>query len=76
MPIDGVETKIAASWVVSGHFLVQELQVERRVQSSREQEWEKQRLLQQEKIDLEEKVAELERSVLCLLWVPVTVGLK
>ncbi len=39
----------------------QEQQLERRVQQSKEREWDKQMTLQQEKIDLEEKMSEMHR---------------
>ena len=40
---------------------MQEQQVEQRVQAAREREWEKQVALERDKVELEEKIAQLNR---------------
>ncbi len=47
---------------------MQEQQIEQRVQAAREKEWEKQVLLEREKVELEEKITQLNRYVLTIMW--------
>lgn len=42
---------------------VQEQQIEQRVQQAREKEWEKQMLLEKEKVELEESITEQQRYI-------------
>ena len=42
-------------------LLLQEQQIEQRVQEAREKEWEKQVVLEREKVEMEEKLAESQR---------------
>ena len=49
-------------------FWLQEQEIEQRIQAAREKEWEKVMVLQKEKIELEERLAERQRCVMVISY--------
>lgn len=55
-------------------FWLQEQEIEQRIQAAREKEWEKVMVLQKEKIELEERLAERQRCVMVISYVYSSYG--